>query len=169
MVPKDGKVLMNYMFIICENVIPVLIGSSYFYFGGKDWASPFMISLVLPILGTILLMQIPKSPLYLLEKGQVQEAEKELHKIAKFNGKSLPYEFQIYAPEIPIDQTDSLTLKKRKLLTTCSYFCRLLLSIMLSIHANAMQVMLWFYVKNLSLNIFLVNMIDCGTSTTCLI
>ena len=110
------------MFIICENVIPVLLGSSYFYLGGKDWASPFMISLILPILGAIMLVKIPKSPLYLLETGQVIEAEKELHKIAKFNGKSLPYEFQIYAPEISVDQTDSLSLKKRKLLTTCSYF-----------------------------------------------
>jgi len=36
---------------------------------------------------------------------------------------------------------------------------------MLSIHSNANQVMWGFYVKNIEINIFLLNIIDCFTST----
>jgi hypothetical protein len=165
MVPKKSQNFMSYLFILSENVIPVAIGSSYFFLGGKHWTSPFIISLVLPIVGFALLLFVPKSPVYQLEKGNIVQAEKELRAIAKFNGKSLPYEFQIYTPEVQVECEEGLMAKKKKLLTTCSYFSRLILTIMISIHANANQVMWGFYIKNLDINIFLVNLVDCLTSS----
>lgn len=160
---------MNYLFILSENVVPVLIGSSYFYFGGKHWSSPFVISLILPVLGFILVLFIPRSPVYLVEKGKIEEAEKELRSIASFNGKSLPYEIDIIRPEQENVAEDQLLIKKRKLFTTLGNFVRLVLTIIISIHSNANLVMWGFYVKNLELNVFLLNIIDCFTSTLVII
>jgi len=108
---------MNYLFVLSENVIPVLIGSSYFFFGGKHWTSPFLISLVLPVLGFAMLFFIPNSPQYLVENGNLKEAEAELRKIANVNGHNLPYEFQIVRPEYS-NCEDNITAKKRKLISS---------------------------------------------------
>lgn len=156
---------MNYLFILSENVIPVLIGSTYFYFGGKNWANPFIISLVLPVLGFILIQFIPRSPVFLLEKGQIKETEEVLRTIASYNERQLPYEFDIVRISKSNHNDEGLIAKKRKLFTHYEYLTRLGLLIFLTMHSNANQVMWGFYLKNLSINIFLVNIIDSFSST----
>ena len=157
---------MNHLFILSENVAPVIVGSTYFYMGGKYWTEPFTLSLILPVIGFSMLYFIPRSPNYLQDSGQINEAKIELRKIAKTNGNKLPTNFILQAKNGVEDTNKSDLLNmKLKLFTSFSNIIKLSLIIMLFVHSNAQQVMWGFYAKYIHINIFLLNLIDSFTST----
>jgi MFS family permease len=106
-VPEKSKNFMNYLFLISEACTPMLLGSTYFYLHGKEWKHLFLLSLILAPLGTILLFFIPKSPRYLLSINKEEEAKAELKAIAKFNSKTLPYNFDLVSQNS--DSTENLS------------------------------------------------------------
>ena len=164
-VPKNSQNFMNYLFILSENIIPVMIGSSYFYLGGKEWSSPFSISLIFPLIGFLMLFFIPKSPQFLLDSGSEKQAKTEIMKIATCNRKRLPVNFKIIKCGQNQVNLESNANEKYKLFTKWSYIAKLLCIVILFIHSNSQQVMMGFYAKHIKINIFLLNMIDTLTST----
>lgn len=168
-VPKASQNFMNYLFLISENIIPVLIGSTYFYMGGKNWEAPFTVSLIFPLLGFTLLFFIPKSPQLLLEWGRDKEVAIEIKKIARFNGKKLPKNFVVKKKFWKLEHQENISKQKYRLFTTFSKLVKLFLIIVLLIHSNSQQIIWGFYVKHIKINIFLLNIIDAFTSTSMMI
>lgn len=164
-VPKSSQNFMSYLFILGENIIPVCIGSSYFYFGGKHWTSPFSISLIFPILGFIMIYYLPKSPIFLNESDQSAQAHAAISKIARYNDKKLPENLKLIAEANPGVVHENISKQKYKMFTSISGLAKLGLIVMLFVHSNAQQVMWGFHVKHIKANIFLLNLIDWITST----
>lgn len=67
-------------------LIPVLIVALYFYFGGIQWTTIFMPSLVFPFFSFGLSFLIPESPRYLNARKMFNELRANLKTISRVNG-----------------------------------------------------------------------------------
>ena len=93
--PKNWRGFTNYLFLLIELAVPKMIGSLYFYFGGKEWTSLFSISLVLTPIGFLMILFIPESPSFLINNQKIQNAKWELNYMARANLSKLPPKYEI--------------------------------------------------------------------------
>ena len=74
-----------------------VVGAIFFLFVSKN-AYYFMgFGYVLQIFAFAICLTLPESPVYLLNKGKIQEGEEALAKIAKVNGATLRFEYRDFA------------------------------------------------------------------------
>ncbi|WP_284778182.1 MFS transporter [Agrobacterium sp. lyk4-40-TYG-31] len=57
--------------------------------GGEAWRTIFFVTGLPALIGVILRLYVPESPLYLNQKGRSEEARKVLQRVAKTNGKDI--------------------------------------------------------------------------------
>ena len=135
-----------------------MIGSLYFYLGGKEWTSLFAISLILTPIGFIMVWFIPESPSYLVNRNKIQNAKFELNFMARTNLCKLPAKYEI------IEENNGANNKQGT--NWFSYFksarawVMLVVMVVLLSHANFNLSMWIFFEKYINVNMFFMNILD---------
>jgi len=143
---------MNYLFLITEAVVPTLIGSLYFYFGGKDWEKVFMLTLVIAPIGLIGSIWLPNSPQYLLDCKETKAAEAQIEAIASINRCKTP---KLYSLIKENDMGNSVIgNNKLAYFKTWDNFSQLLAMVIILSYCGFNGVLLSYYIKYIKANIF---------------
>ena len=81
--------------LVQESLIPSIIPTLYFYFGGKDWKIPMIPSMIFSTISFVLSIFIPESPRYLYAKKNWKGFRKVIKTIAEINQTKMKHDYEI--------------------------------------------------------------------------
>ena len=142
--PCEWRSFANFLFLLTEFAIPKMLGALYFYWGGKEWTTLFIISLVLSPIGFVMCKFIPESPEYFICKKDIKMAKSQLKIMADLNIKRIPSKYKLI--ENPTDGYEDNKANKWKYFKIRNHCLLLFVMIILLSHSNfnlSMWVFFW--------------------------
>lgn len=104
--PKPYQIYVSAGYAIIDHYIAVILPSIYFRFIGKEYKVIFILAVIAAPISFVLSLLLPESPQYYYEKlryemnipaereRSIEKLKVEFYKIAKFNGKEVPLNYQ---------------------------------------------------------------------------
>ena len=144
--PNEWRSFANFLFLLTEFFIPKMLGSMYFFSGGKEWTSLFSVSLVLAPLGLFMARFMPESPVYYMNNQNLKMAKTQLQIMADVNERKIPSKYKII--DSSTEQFEEHKVDKWKYFKTGNHCLLLLTMIILLSHSN-FNLSMWIFFEKI--------------------